>query len=289
MAEGPSRAATETAASPDPTEPARSRREILAAGSRALIRAIQDGDEAAVETAVVQLSQSRRIFAPLVFAVGAFAMLFEGLRLLFSNWRLTLVQVLPAMWIWVAMLDLKLHAFKGHEFHAWGSVQQLALVVAIMLVTAAGFYLNAVFAFAISQPGKPRIRPAFKEARKNLAVVLGVGLVVGVIVGLTGVGGGSLMTPTLVFLFKIPVDIAVGTDLIFASLTKIAGVTVHSARGNVNWRIVTRLGAGSLPASIATIFLMSQLKAHGKPLDGIILPLLGISLVATAAASEFSQ
>src|SRR5438034_8032427 len=92
------------------------------------------------------------------------------------------------------------------------------------------------------------------------------------------------MTPALVFLFRIPVDIAVGTDLIFASLTKIAGVTVHSARGNVNWRIVTRLGAGSLPASIATIFLMSQLKAHGKPLDGIILPLLGISLVATAAA-----
>jgi uncharacterized protein len=111
-----------------------------------------------------------------------------------------------------------------------------------------------------------------------------VGLVVGLIVGLTGVGGGSLMTPALVFLFKIPVDIAVGTDLIFASLTKIAGVTAHSARGNVNWRIVTRLGAGSLPASIATIFVMSQLKAHGKPLDGVILPLLGISLVATGGA-----
>ena len=111
-----------------------------------------------------------------------------------------------------------------------------------------------------------------------------VGLVVGVVVGLTGVGGGSLMTPTLVFLFKIPVDIAVGTDLIFASLTKIFGVTAHSARGNVNWRIVTRLGLGSLPASIATIFVMHQLKAHGKPLDPYILPVLGVSLVFTAAA-----
>src|SRR5207247_10970478 len=80
------------------------------------------------------------------------------------------------------------------------------------------------------------------------------------------------------------VDIAVGTDLLFASLTKIAGVTAHSARGNVHWGIVMRLGAGSLPASIATIFLMSQLKAHGKPLDGIVLPLLGISLVVTAGA-----
>src|SRR5437667_1669011 len=111
-----------------------------------------------------------------------------------------------------------------------------------------------------------------------------VGLIVGLIVGLTGVGGGSLMTPALVFLFKIPVDIAVGTDLLFASLTKIAGVTAYSARGNVHWGIVMRLGAGSLPASIATIFLMSQLKAHGKPLDGILLPLLGISLVVTAGA-----
>jgi uncharacterized protein len=117
---------------------------------------------------------------------------------------------------------------------------------------------------------------------QSLYPVLGLG--VGLIVGLTGVGGGSLMTPTLVFVFRIPVDIAVGTDLIFASLTKIAGVTVHSARGNVNWRIVTRLGLGSLPASIATIFVMSQLKAHGRPLDGLILPLLGISLVATAGA-----
>jgi uncharacterized membrane protein YfcA len=111
-----------------------------------------------------------------------------------------------------------------------------------------------------------------------------VGLIVGLLVGLTGVGGGSLMTPTLVFLFRIPVGIAVGTDLIFASLTKIAGVAAHSARGNVNWRIVTRLGLGSLPASIATILVMGHFKAQGKPLDHVVLPVLGVSLVATAAA-----
>jgi uncharacterized membrane protein YfcA len=92
------------------------------------------------------------------------------------------------------------------------------------------------------------------------------------------------MTPILDCLFRIPVGIAVGTDLIFASVTKLFGVTAHSSRGNVNWRIVMRLGAGSLPASIGTIFVMSQLKAHGKPLDHIILPVLGVSLVGTAAA-----
>ena len=101
-----------------------------------------------------------------------------------------------------------------------------------------------------------------------------VGLVVGLVVGLTGVGGGSLMTPILVFVFKVPVELAVGTDLLFASLTKIVGVTAHSARGNVNWRIVGTLAAGSLPASIATIIAMGYIKAGGKPLDGIVLPVL---------------
>jgi hypothetical protein len=92
------------------------------------------------------------------------------------------------------------------------------------------------------------------------------------------------MTPALVFIFRVPLSLAIGTDLIFASVTKMAGVAAHGARGNVNWRIVIRLAAGSLPASVATIYVMSQLRAHGKPLDGIILPLLGISLVATAGA-----
>ena len=111
-----------------------------------------------------------------------------------------------------------------------------------------------------------------------------IGLLVGLIIGLTGVGGGSLMTPILVFLFGIPLPIAVGTDLLFASLTKIAGVAAHSARGNVDWRIVRTLAAGSLPASIVAIAVMGFFRAHGRPLDGLILPLLGISLVGTAGA-----
>jgi uncharacterized membrane protein len=140
-----------------------------------------------VETAVLELSRSRRIFAPLVFAVGAFVMLFQGLRLLFSNWRLTLIQVLPAMWIWLALLDLKAHVFKGHEFRGWSAAAEVLLVLAIAVLTAAGFYLNAVFAFAISQPGKPQIRPAFALARRHLGVVLGVGLVVGLALGVSAV------------------------------------------------------------------------------------------------------
>jgi hypothetical protein len=175
--------ATTAAHRPDEGGARPSRRQVLLRQGRALVHAIQVGDEAAVEAAVRDLSRSRRVFAPLVFALGAFVMLFQGLQLLFSNWRLTLIQVLPAMWIWLALLDLKLHVFKGHEFHTWRGGAAALLVVMIALVTAAAFYLNSVFAFAISEPGKPRIRPAFARARHHLPVVLGVGLLVGAALG----------------------------------------------------------------------------------------------------------
>jgi hypothetical protein len=108
-------------------------------------------------------------------------------RLLFSNWRLTLIQVLPAMWIWLAILDLKAHVFKGNEFHVWHGSVQAVLVVAITLVTAAGFYLNAVFAFAIARPGPPQIRPAFTLARRHLGIVLSTGAVVGAALGISAI------------------------------------------------------------------------------------------------------
>ena len=162
-----------------------SRREILAMHGRALVHAIREGDEAAVEKAVIELSRSRRIFAPLVFVIGAFVMLFQGLRLLFLNWQLTLVQVLPAMWIWAALLDLKAHVFRGEQFRSWHGTTALLLVAAITLVTVAAYYLNALFAFAISQPGKPQVRPAAALVRRHLPVVVAVGATIGLALGMS--------------------------------------------------------------------------------------------------------
>src|SRR5215470_8210955 len=187
-----------------------SRRKVLVQRGRALVRAIQADDEAAVEAAVRELSRSRRIFAPLVFAVGAFIMLFQGLRLLFSNWRLTLIQVLPAMWIWLALLDLKAHVFKGKEFHTLHGAVALVLVIAITLVTAASFYLNAVFAFAISQPGTPEIRLAFARARRHLGVVLGVASVVGLALGVSAVIGPRWGAPW----FALSLGIVIGVMML---------------------------------------------------------------------------
>jgi hypothetical protein len=146
-----------------------------------LIRTIRDGDDAMVEAAVVQLSHARRIFAPLGLAVGALAMLFDGLRLLVSNWRLALVQVLPAMWIWATMLDLKAHVLHGESFHAVRGPVLVPIALGIIAITAVSFFLNAVFAFAIARPGPPEIRPAFTKARSHAGVVLCWGAAVGVL------------------------------------------------------------------------------------------------------------
>jgi hypothetical protein len=155
--------------------------------ARRLARAVLDSDEAAVEEAVLRLSRSRRLFAPLALAAGAVIILFDGVKLLFSNWRLTLIQVLPAMWIWAAMYDLKAHVFYGKTYHLVTGPARVAIVLAVTVITAASFFLNAVFAFAIAKPGPPLIRPAFRQARSHLAVVLGSGAVVGLCLGLSTV------------------------------------------------------------------------------------------------------
>ncbi len=152
-----------------------------------LNRAVRDGDLAAVEEGVLRLSRSRRWLSPLVFAVGALGMLFEGVRLLFTNWRLTLIQVLPAMWIWLAMIDLKAHVFRGKAFHVLNGPIVIPVVLAVTAVTAASFFLNAVFAFSIAGGSRPVIRPAFTQARSHLPVVLGSGAVVGVCLGVATV------------------------------------------------------------------------------------------------------
>src|SRR5436305_9131226 len=85
------------------------------------------------------------------------------------------------------------------------------------------------------------------------------GFAVGAIVGLTGVGGGSLMTPILVLVFGVAPVTAVGTDLLYAGITKAGGTLAHGIRGNVDWRVAALLAAGSVPATMLAIGALSIL------------------------------
>jgi hypothetical protein len=155
------------------------RRDRVGAAILRLVDAIRRSDDAAVERAVLDLSRRRRWLAPLGMIVGAFLMLFQGLKLLITNWRLTLVQIVPAMWIWVAMLDIKIHVLHGRQFHVLRGPLLIPAVLAVTALTAASFYLNGVFAFAISEPGEPRIRPAFAKANQHISAILAWGVSIG--------------------------------------------------------------------------------------------------------------
>jgi len=115
------------------------------------------------------------------------------------------------------------------------------------------------------------------------------GFIVGGIVGLTGVGGGSLMTPLLVLLFGIHPATAVGTDLLYAAITKAGGTTVHARKGHVDWRITGLLASGSIPASMLTIWALSYLPKQSPAISHIISVSLGVALLLTACAIVFRQ
>ena len=110
------------------------------------------------------------------------------------------------------------------------------------------------------------------------------GFLVGLVVGVTGVGGGSLMTPLLVLVFGISPATAVGTDLVYASLTKSLGGWVHGRRGSVDWKVAGLLALGSLPAAVVTIVLLKYLNPDEKTLRSLVTSVLSVALVLTAVA-----
>ena len=222
-----------------------SRREQI----RRLVQAIRDSDLDAADEAILRLSRSRRWLAPLALLVGAFAMLLVGVKLLFTNWRLTLIQVLPAMWIWAAMFDLKVHVLPryGKSLTALFGPVVLPIVLAITAITAASFYLNAVFAYAIADPGPPAIRSGFTKAQRHLAMVLGSGAAVGLLLGVS-----AIIVPRWgKYWFGLSLGIVVGLMMICYVAVPARLVGVKSARSRRDKLAAAAIG-GALGALVCT-------------------------------------
>lgn len=114
------------------------------------------------------------------------------------------------------------------------------------------------------------------------------GLIVGFIVGMTGVGGGSLMTPILLW-FGVNPATAVGTDLLYAAITKASGVWVHGRNKNIDWKITGWLSLGSVPAAAVTLWFLSTLHADTSTLNAVIKQGLAVVLILTALALLFKS
>ncbi len=115
------------------------------------------------------------------------------------------------------------------------------------------------------------------------------GFAVGLLVGMTGVGGGSLMTPLLTLLFGVSPTVAVGTDLAFASITKSAGTITHRFNGTVNWAIVRRLCLGALPAALVATLVLSQFGALDARIGQVIRYSIAGSVMLTVVALLFRR
>jgi hypothetical protein len=113
------------------------------------------------------------------------------------------------------------------------------------------------------------------------------GFFVGAIVGLTGVGGGSLMTPILIFLFGIKPYLAVGTDLLFAAFTKMGGTIKMARSGRIDWIVVRNLSAGSIPASLITLYVLHVVGPADPQVQAVMTTTLGCALLLTAVATLY--
>jgi hypothetical protein len=271
---------------PPPSTAGQARSRGPAKRIRALVRAIESNDEAQIEQAVIRLSRSRRIFSPLALAVGGLVLLFDGVKLLVINWRLTLIQVLPAMWIWTAMLDLKIHVLHGKSFHALRGPVAVVLVIAVTAVTVASFFLNAVFAFAIARPGRPEIRPAMAQARDHLTPILVSGTVVGALLGFSTVVVTRWGRPW----FTLSLGVVIGLMMVcyVAVPARLVGVKPTYSRRD---KLLTTAVGGALGAAVCTppymLGRLGVLMLGSKTLliPGIILLVLGVTLQAGATGA----
>lgn len=255
---------------------------------KASVQAIGEGTEADIEREVLALSRSKRWLAPLGFVVGASAMLFHGLRLIVTNWRLTLIEIVPATWIWLAMLDLKAHSLHGRTFHVLRGPVLIPLVLVVMGLTAAMFFLNAVFAFAIAGPGKPQIGPAFAEARNHLRVISAWGLGIGFALALSTL----VVTRWGASWFGISLSIVVGVMMLtyVAVPARIVGIKAPANYSNRDKLVASAVGGG-IGALVCTppyvIGRIGLLLLGSSPLFvlGVILMTLGATLQAGATGA----
>jgi hypothetical protein len=190
------------------------------------------------------------------------------------------------MWIWLAMLDLKVHVLHGKSFIVRHGLVAVVIVAAITAISAAAFFLNAVFAFAIAEPGRPQIRPAFARAHAHRRVVLGSGGVVGVCLGLSTIVVTRWGKPW----FALSLSVVIGVMMIcyVGVPARLIGVTPTRSRRD---KLAASAVSGALGAAVCTPpYVLGRvgilmLGSHALLIPGIVLLAPGFALEAGATGA----
>jgi len=207
------------------------------------VRSVERGDESMVEE-VLRLSSRRRLFAPLAYMVGAFVMLLEGLRRLLHDWRVVPIEVLPAVWLWLAMYDLRLQVLKGSSFHSAHEADLVAVAVVIVGVTVTALFLNVVFAFAVAAERNSPLRESLRAARGRSRTIVLVGVVVGVLLALSVTAGARL--PHAWFTLSLGVSVGLLMVVYLSLPSRLLGVDVRRPRRD-------RLAASAIGATLSAL------------------------------------
>lgn len=252
-----------------------------------MARAVADAHPSEIESTAYRLGGSRRYLAPVAWAAGALVLLVRGVKLLLTNWRLTLVELVPAIWVWLVLWDLKRHALRGDAFREITVRGVILLTLVTVAASTAAFWCNTVFAFAVTKP-EPRIAPAIHQARRYLAHIVAAGFVLGVVIAL-----GASLIPRIdsLVLYLIP-SIALYSLMLITFVAvpaRILGVKKQKLRPKEaigTWTLGGALSAVAMtPGFLLDRIGLILLGVPGLHVVGFVLLSIGTALYAAGMTS----
>lgn len=253
-----------------------------------LAHAVVSTDPEQVGRALSALASSRRILAPLGWALGTILLLFQGLRTIVVNWRLTLIELLPAIWIGLTWWDLRVHALHRLELTPVHGAVLVVVATGVIAITVVCYWCNAVFALAV-EPGRPRsIREAYGSARRHARYLNTWGLGVGIAHAIAS----TLVVRTGLFAFSLAIG-AVAVVMMISFVTVPARLLGLTTRRPLPQKVSSVAVGGAISAvAQAPGFLLNRVGLLFLGVDvlvvpGIILFVVGVAL-QTAAVSSVS-
>lgn len=253
----------------------------------ATAHAVADADPDQIEAQARLLGESRRYLAPIAWAAGAVVLLVRGVQLLVLNWRLSLIELVPAAWVWLTMWDLRRDVLRADLFRDITTGQVTALTLLTITMSIAAFWCNTVFGFAVSQE-RPLIRPAARAARAHLPRIVMSGVFLGILLAV-----GAIMIPRIEswVLYAIAIGSLYAVMLIsFVAIpARILGARKQRRRPKEaigGWTVGGALSAVAMtPGFLLDRIGLILIGVPGLAIPGFILLSIGVGLFAAGMSS----
>jgi hypothetical protein len=251
-----------------------------------MARQVAAADPSKIESWTNELANSRRYLAPLAWAAGALVLAIKGIKLLVVNWRLSLIELVPAVWVWVVMWDLKQHTLRGAAFRQLTVGGAILMAVAAIGLSIASFWCNTVFGFAI-EDDRAKVGPAIRQANRYLKQIATAGLIIGGLLANAAIGIPRVGSR---WLFVLTLGAVLSVMLI--SFVAIPARIVGAIRQKLPLKeSIGRMAAGGALSAVAMSpgFLLDRLGliliGAGARITGLILLSIGTALYAAGMSS----